>query len=329
MQETDESSTEAVKDAATAWFVRLRDEPLSDNVRRAFEDWRDAETTNADAYREIERLWSGLDQIDRRSVSRSVRQNVANPSAGSALRGRRLTWRRMATAASLVIVVFAGILSQTQPGILADYRTGIGEQRSIVLADGSTAQLDASTMLSVNFDADRRSTTLHGGEAYFDLATEPARPFVVDAGVGRVEALGTAFSVERRNGVVDVVVTESKVIVSDRRGRTAVVAAGQGVRITSAGLGSVALADALTALAWRRERLVFDNRPLGEVLDELQRYRRGRIVILDDELSALPVTGSFALSDTDATLETIERALPIRLYRLSDWLILVDARPAR
>ena len=325
MQETDGSSA---NDAATAWFVRLRDEAVSDRDRRAFEAWRNADPAHAEAYREMERLWSGLDQVRRFPDEKGAVKRSAARAADLASPGRRRALRRMAVAASVAVVAFAGAYSLTQPGVFADYRTSAGEQRQVVLADGSTAHLGTATALSADYDANRRLVTVHGGDVYFEIATDAARPFVVDAAIGRIEALGTAFSVTRVNGTVEVVVTESKVAVSDADGRTAVVAAGQGVRLSDAGLGPVMDVDAGRALAWRRNRLVFDNRPLGEVLRELERYRRGRIMILDDAVEDLPVTGSFSVTDTDATLETIERTLPIRLYRLGDRLLLVDALPA-
>ena len=336
MQETDGLS---VQDAATAWFVRLRDEAVCDGDRAAFEAWRDADPAHAEAYREIERLWSGLDRIDRHPDRGHVPESAASAAPGPALPdpalpdpvspGRRRALRRMALAASVAAVACMGAYGLADPGLFADHRTGPGEQREIVLADGSTAHLNTATALSVELAAGTRRIALHAGEAYFEVARDPARPFVVDADIGRIEALGTAFSVKRMDGTLEVVVTESEVAVSDSSGRTALVAAGQGIRVTDAGLGQVAGLDSAMALAWRQGRLVFDNRPLGGVLGELERYRRGRIVILDGTLEAFPVTGSFAIADTDATLETIERTLPVRLYRLSDLLILVDTAPVR
>lgn len=333
MQETDGLS---VKDAATAWFVRLRDEAASDGDRAAFEAWREADPAHAEAYREIERLWAGLDRIDRRADGRNGANGTQAAMAGPVSPraspptspSRRRALRRMAVAASVAVVAGAGAYGLTGPGRFADHRTGPGEQRRIVLADGSSAHLNTATALSLDLTADSRRVTLHTGEAHFEVARDAARPFVVDAAIGRIEALGTAFSVRRREGAVEVIVTEGKVAVSDHGQGAAVVAVGQGVRVTDTGVAAVTGADAATALAWRRGRLVFDNRPLGEVLGELARYRRGRIVILDGAVEALPVTGSFAVADTDATLETIARTLPVRLRRLSDLLVLVDAAPA-
>ncbi len=322
-----ESNGLSVEDAATAWFVRLRDEEISDSDRGEFEAWREADPAHAEAYREIERLWAGLDRIarcpDDRNGAKSTRTNTAGPASP----GRRHALRRMAIAASVTVAVCVSAYGLTRPGLFADHRTWPGEQRMIGLVDGSTVHLNTDTALSVDINADSREVTLHAGEAYFEVARDAARSFIVDASIGRIEVLGTAFSARHIEGGVEVIVTESNVAVSDHGQGSAVVAVGQSIRVTNAGLGTITKADAATALAWRRGRLVFDNRPLGEVLGELERYRRGRIVILDSAVEALRVTGSFAITDTDATLETIERSLPVRLRRLSDLLILVDADP--
>ena len=323
MQEMDGLS---VKDEAAAWFVRLRDEAAGDDDRAAFEAWRAADPAHAQAYREMEGLWSGLDRIERHRRVRSGSRRARTRTDGPNVPGRRRVLRRLA-AASIAVAAGLGAYSLTPPGFLADHRTGPGEQGKIELADGSIAYLNTASALSVDFTADRRRIELHDGEAYFEVARDSARPFVVETDFGRIEALGTAFSVRSTGGTAAVIVTESKVAVSGATGDKAILSAGQSIGISDAGLGGMAQVNANRALAWRRGRLIFDNRPLGEVLAELERYRAGRIVILDGAVAALPVTGSFAIADTDSTLETIERILPVRLRRLSDLLVLVDADP--
>lgn len=314
----------SAEEAAAAWFVRLRDEPGAERHRAAFETWRDTDPAHAEAYREMERLWAGLDQLDRSPGGRNGVEKAQNTTTTPALPGRRRALYRMAAASAAVATGIGGYIL-ISPGQSADHRTGMGEQREIILKDGSTAHLNSATAISTDFSADRRRITLHSGEAYFEVAKDAERPFIVEAAIGRVKSLGTAFSVRRTDSAVDVIVAESAVAVTGRQPDALVLSAGQHVRVTDSGLGEVANVDAKRKLAWRRGRLIFDNQPLGEVLADLERYRRGRIVVLDDKVGALPVTGSFAITDTDATLETIERTLPVRLYRLSDLLVLVDA----
>lgn len=310
--------TSLARDAALAWFVRLRDEAASEDDKATFRAWLRADPAHAEAYGAVVQLWSGLDRVRNRPTPRG--------SAGDPPDlGRRRSLHRLALAASLAAVAGLGAYALAPVGLLADHRTAAGEQRTVTLKDGSSLLLNTASAVSVEFDAARRRITLHGGEVYLEVAKDPARPFVVEAGAGRIEVLGTAFAVRRSGEDTRVIVTENRVTVSAPGGRPTVVMAGQEVRVTAAGLGAVEPSDAGAALAWRRGRLVFDTQLLGEVLSELERYRKGRIVIVDSGLAELPVTGSFSIGNAEATLETIERTLPVRLYRLSDLLVLVLA----
>lgn len=307
------------EDAALAWFVRLRDEEVSEDDKATFRAWLGADPTNAQAYGEVVRLWGGLDGVSQRP-STLIHPVITHPPA------RRSALSRLAMAASLAAAFGLGAYALAPAGFLADHRTSAGEQRTVTLTDGSNMEINTASAISIAFDPEVRQVTLHGGEAYFEVAKDPTRPFVVDAGAGRIEVLGTAFSVRRFGDAVSVIVTESEVEVSGPDGRTAVVRAGQSLEVTeSGGLGRTEPADAGKSLAWRRGRLVFDNRPLGEVLAELERYRTGRILIMDSALESLPVTGSFSIARPEDSLQTVERTLPLHLYRLSDLLILVFA----
>ncbi|WP_422368086.1 FecR family protein [Pelagibius sp.] len=324
---TNKKVRQATKDAATEWFVRLRDDPVSDSDRAAFEAWRNADPAHADAYREMERLWRGLDQVDHQSSTARVIQDTRGAKGARRPAVRRYATKRLAFAASVAAIVGFSAYGLTPAGLFAEHRTQAGEQSEITLEDGSVLHLNTATAISTEFTADKRQITLHSGEAYFEVAKDISRPFVVDAEIGQVEVLGTAFSVKRRDNRLEVIVTENRVTVSGQEHRPAVAAAGQGVRITEAGLTFLAHTNTETSLAWRRGRLVFDNKPLGEVLAELDRYRKGRIVVLDSALKTLPVTGSFAIDQADKTLGTIEQTLPLRLLRLSDLLVVVYADP--
>ena len=315
----------SAKDAATQWFVRMQDTPVPESDKRAFHAWLDADPAHAEAYAELERVWAGLDQIDRHDPV------PAPPSTAehrrSAGKRRSLPW--MSLAASILLL--AGLVGYTTnwPAVLADYRTEPGEQRRVVLGDGSTVHLNTATAASAEFSAHRRSVTLHHGEAYFEIARNPERPFFVKAGSARVAVLGTAFSVKRTSDAVDIIVTKNNVRVSGPARRSTIVSAGQTIRVTENGLGTVKQSRDPPALAWRQGRLVFDTVPLVEVLAELERYRHGQIIVTDRSIESLPVTGSFSIARSDAALEAIEKTLPVRLSRYTDLLILVSHDSAR
>lgn len=318
----DERNATLAQEAATEWFVRLRDEEVTDADKAAFETWLNADPAHAKAYQQMERLWSGLDQINRpaKAESKTADEPVL-PGKSSAL-------RCLAIAASVAIVAGLSAYVVTNQGLLADYRTGIGERRTVSLEDGSTVQLNTATAMSLDFDQTQRRIRLYSGEAHFEVARDANRPFVVATGIGEIQALGTAFSVRQHENRVEVIVTQSRVRVSGPAQQAVVVDAGQEVDIGEEGLGDVATANVRRDLAWRRGLLVFDNQPLSEVLAELDRFRHGRTVIMDQSLNTFPVTGSFSIEKIDSALETIEQALPVRLHKLTDLLILVFHDPA-
>ncbi|MEM9439391.1 MAG: FecR family protein [Pseudomonadota bacterium] len=318
-----ENGRHSAEQAAVEWFVRLRDEPVSEETRLAFESWYRADTVHAEAYREIERTWSGLDQLKgwRQVESGATEAEVADNKPANKICGRRF-----AIAASIAGLIGFGAYALAPIGLLADHRTGPGEQRTIVLDDGSRLHLNTTTALSVDLEPQERRITLHGGEMYIEVEPDSTRPFVVHAGGGRIDVLGTAFSVRRSAGPIEVIVTENQVEVSGPKGSSANVMAGQSIEFTDDALGSAKPTDAKNALAWRRGRLVFDGSPLAAVIRELDRYRRGRVMIIDSSVEDLKVTGSFAIDRTDEILANIEQALPVRLYHLSDFLVLIFAR---
>lgn len=319
------------RDTALEWFVRLRDPELADAARAEFAAWRDADPRHAAAYRQVEALWSALDELP---PAQRPGEPGPQPAGVVALRprGRSLArpLRRLAQAAAVVLVlVGAGYLlaNPTAPdALLADLSTGVGERLQQRLEDGSQVDLDAATALSVDYTDGQRLITLHGGEAYFEVAGDPERPFVVQTALGRVHALGTAFAVKADGGIVDVVVTESRVAVTHTAGQRIELSAGQSLRLLAAGPDTVVTRDPGRVLAWREGRLEFRDTPLAEVVATLERHRHGRIVLTDAGLGDLRVTGAFAADRGDRTLAAIEAAFPVQITYLTDYIVLISPR---
>ncbi len=322
MNDTTDSTA---KDAATEWFVRMRDAPVSDASYAAFQAWLNEDPAHAEAYADLEKIWVGLDQIDPAEAA-AVDLPTTEPRV---LPGRRQSLRWMSLAASIALIGGIAGVATDWSAVLAEYRTTPGEQRRVLLSDGTTLHLNTATAISTEFTATRRGATVHSGEAYFEVARDPNRPFSVTAGLAEITVLGTAFSVKHVGDSVDVVVTKNRVEVSDPERTRKVVRAGQTVRVANGAVGAVATSNDFSSLAWRQGRLVFEGVPLGQVLVELERYRHGRIVITDASIQSLPVTGSFAISRGDAILDALEKTLPVRLTRLTDLLVLVSREPAR
>jgi transmembrane sensor len=296
---------------ALRWLVVLRDKSADEADRRAFDRWRTADPAHEAAWQRAQAVWQRADILGPHPRSR---RSVPRP----------WTRRRWLQAAAVgAVAIPAGVLF-LRSDLLADFRTAAGERRTFALADGSTVELAGASALAVSFSADIRHLHLIEGEAFFDVAPEPGRPFVVEAGAGRTRALGTAFDVKPGDGSVDVAVSARKVSVSIEGGPPTIVEQGRTVRYTADRIQPARAADLRTVEAWRRDRLVFQEAPLGEVIADLQRCRGGRILLTDARLRDLKVTAVFDTRQADAALATIASTLPIRLHRFTDWLVVLS-----
>lgn len=294
----------ALSDQAIEWLVLLHSGKAGDADHAAFAAWRERSPEHALAAEEAETIWHGLGV-------------VGNEARG---RERRVTTRRaLLGSAGVVFLGFATYRSGlVGSALFADYTTGTGEQRTETLPDGSTVRLNARTALSVDFTAGRRSLALYHGQATFSVAHDASRPFVVAAANGWTQAIGTVFDVDMRPAEVVVTVVEGTVAVStdEAGGERVMASADHQVRYAAGQAPHAEAVDAESETAWRRGKLIFNGKPLGEVVAEIRRYRGGEIIILSERLRALKVTGVFDLSDPDAILRTIEATLPVRISYL-------------
>jgi transmembrane sensor len=302
-------------DTALEWIVRLNSGTASQADRQAYEDWKSSGPEPMRAAAAAERLWAGLGPALKRP-----RRARARRQAGTAL----------AVAASAVTAAVGSGLFGPPATLLADQRTGTGERRSVTLADGSHVALDAASAFDVDFSHGQRKLRLLAGRIHVQVAPDAARPFDVEASGGTTRALGTAFLVRKDEDAVEVAVTEHAVRVrgpQDGAEGGVVVQAGQQVRYPAQGTaGAPAAADLNALTAWQRGRIVFVDRPLGEVVAELRRYRPGFVVLRGDAVGRLAVTGAFDSRNTDELLQALEATLPVRVRRLP-WLTVIEPAP--
>lgn len=300
---------EALSDQAIEWIVRMHSGHATHADQDAFAKWRRSDPLHEAAAREAEILWNGIG-IAGQKVRKSERTNA----------------RAKITRRSLLGLASAGLIggSLVQTGLLrltffADYATGIGEQKTIVLSDGSSVQMNARSALSVKFDRMQRLISLFEGQATFTVAHDPARPFLVAAADGQTKATGTVFDVDMRPQEVAVTVLEGAVSVTTNAVEDHPVSASLNQRVLYTDDGMILPAEEVDAdieTAWRRGKLVFNNRRLAEVVAEVERYRRGKIVLVGSSLQQLFVTGLFDLTDPESVLTTIRQTLPVRITEL-------------
>ncbi|MEQ9557777.1 MAG: FecR domain-containing protein [Rhodospirillales bacterium] len=299
---------------AVEWLARRHDPDTTGFDARAFQAWLAETPRNRRAFAEIEALWQ-------------AGGTAAAPARPTAALSRRAFGRRaLAAGIAALAVTGAGTLALAPEP--ADFRTAPGETAHITLPDGTAVDLSTDTALRLVFSGRERRVELLSGEAFFAVARDTARPFRVAAGETMAEALGTAFSVARTDDGARVTVTEHSVAVT-ARGERRVVTAGQHVVASAMGghlrLGPIEGANIERDLSWRAGKLVFLDRPLGEVVANLDRWRRGRTVILDGALAARPVTVVLDTRRAGNAVPILARAVPLRWADVTPYLTLVYA----
>jgi transmembrane sensor len=316
-----------VSDAAFAeaslWHARLREPDVGMETLEAFQDWLASDPSHLDAYDQAERLWAAMGS-EQAGVPRD---ETAIQALVESVRPRRRLARGVITGLLLCVAV-AGADWVRRGGIddlRADYIAPVGTQRMVQLADGSAVELNTDTAVAVDLAPARRSVRLFRGEAFFQVEHDPQRPFFVETGDGEVRVTGTSFNVRVRNGITEVGLVKGgvRLTAADRPDSMLNLVPGQEGEMTAQGLSAPRSFDADKITAWRRGQVVFFRTPLGDVIDELNRYQRGRILVLGEKLRTLPVTGVFDTRDPAAVIDIIETTLGVSSIRFTDALIVL------
>lgn len=307
-----------VLEQAADWLMQLHSGTASAQQRRACERWRASDPEHARAWQRAEALLGKLGGLP---------PELAMPALDRSRELDRSSARRAALLklAALLAVVPGAWLLMEQQGWRHDYRTATGERRDITLPDGSRISLNTATTLDVQFDGAQRLLTLRRGEiAVHTGADAQRRPFLVATAEGRLEALGTQFSVRQDDGRTLLAVRESRVRVRARSGAQHIIPAGRQVAFTAAAIGEPAALDG-AALAWQRGMLLADAMRLHDFALELGRYRPG-IVRCDPRVADVRVSGAFPITDTDAALVMLVSTYPLAVRtRLGGYWVTLDA----
>lgn len=352
-------STEHQRQQALGWFVRRRDASWRAQDESAFAAWLAADPRHPDLYAQCDTRWQHLDDMpadliaglrqqtahdQAQRLRESTQQNNARADHQATSRRRFMAWP---AALSLAAVASAGgyVAWQqlgNQPVYLQAFETARGQQQSTRLSDGSQIDLDTATKLEVRFYDDRREVRLQEGQALFRVAHD-GRPFHVLAGSVRTTVVGTRFSVRYTpalagNDAVQIAVEEGQVRVAplarsdiedgryDLQAGT-LLSAGQQMAMDAQGQTSpmtkVAQGD---VAAWREQRLSFVDVPLAQALAELERYHPTGLRILDPQVAALRLSGTFDPMATAALHKALPRVLPLRLRTHDGFVDLEMAR---
>ncbi len=319
--------TPAQEQAALAWLSLLHDRP-STGDQLTFSRWLRADPAHAEAYAQAQVIWE---------LSESPARTLADEDA-PALQGylqamaapRRLPILRwsgaLALAACLLLMISLGTGWQAQrwlDDLRADHVSAPGEIRTVILADQSQVTLDADSAIAVDFSHGQRRVKLIRGAAFFSV-THTGDPFVVAAEQGEARVLGTQFEVRRQLHGAQVTVLSGRVAVTaDEHGQQQILTAGQQVAYADGTAEKLHAVDSEAQLAWRQGWLTYYKTTLADVVEDLRRYYPGRIVLLNDELAARKVSGSFPSKDPQAVLNSLQGVLGFEQHRVLGQLIIL------
>lgn len=314
-----------IHEAARDWFVR-RLGTLGPAEQAEFEAWRRAHPAHDEAFRKVEAVWQSTQAPGQRVAEQEADKLAVYLKAMDRAKRQRKAFRRLTATCLVLLAATAAAVWFQHPHLLqnmtADYATGRGERRALTLSDGTAVLLDADSALDQRFGQSARRVRLLRGTAFFDIA-QGAAPFIVEAANGEIRDIGTRFEV----GIVDdggVVTLESgkvAVTIDSQPGQT-ILDPGQRVHFGQVGMGPIEAVDLDAATAWRSGRYIFYRTRLSDVVAQIARYRSGRIVIASPGLGDQIVSGSFALTDTDAALDALQASVGFRMTRLGPLTVL-------
>lgn len=379
-------SSRQIEDTAAAWLARRDSEEWTRAEETALDEWLSASTAHEVAFLRLEAAWEQahrlqalgagappgvippagqwrvsplfeqrqpVTELDSNGASASgpdAAEHVRQAPPGRPQRARSQARKRFVLAAGVLLALgVAGYQSFFLRG--DDYTTPLGGIASIPLRDGSNIMLNTESKVRVAITKETRRIELEEGEAFFEVAQDPGRPFVVEAGDKRVTAIGTKFSVRRDGGDVEIVVTEGKVRLQDisaalhlaaQTSNAGVGAAPSGVTLTKDAAGDILLAagtiartanvsllvqnktphEAEEALSWRTGFLTFDTTRLEDAIAEFNRYTSRKILIGDRDIAGLHISGKFRANNAAAFTRMLHEGFGIQVRERADTIVL-------
>ncbi|CAN7585667.1 FecR domain-containing protein [Phenylobacterium sp. LjRoot225] len=311
-----------IDDEAALWAVRLEGRDPEAAPDPALQAWLDGDARRCGA---LLRAQAALSLLDRgRALPSPLPSTISRRHPLDGLSRRRVL-AGAGGAAAAAAAVAAGVLV----GSGKRYGTARGEIRRVPFDDGSVAAINTASKIDVAMSSDLRQVRLLRGEVWFEVAKDPRRPFVVEAGPVKVRAVGTAFSVRRRGDAVDVLVTEGVVESwwTGADGAPVRIAAGSGVKSVGPHAAPTAAPQEIERrLAWRSGQIALDGDSLAEAAEEFNRYNARRIVIEDPELAQARFVGLFRTNEPDSFAAAAAIALGAEVVRDGDTIRLERRR---
>lgn len=348
-------SRAAIAEEAAEWFVEWREVAPSKAGKARFTEWLAESPVHVEEYLAIAQIYGALPNVDPGSVSdvdafvddtvvalhgsSAAVERGGDPTSVDGVSRSRRPWVGWGLAAGvLAAVVSAGLFYVgTIRDATTEYVTGLGEQRSVLLDDGSMVSLNTQSRLEVAYSEAERLVRLTEGEALFDVEENISRPFLVETASAVIRVTGTQFNVYEQNGETAVTVIEGAVEVAPKavplarpRGRSSEPssAAGEVARLEvgeqavlkagSVAIEATKIENLEPVTAWTERRLVFSETPLSQIVAEFNRYNRQRLVLDDAAVGELELSGVFSAHDPVSLVLFLERIADIEVVNSTD-----------
>ena len=322
-----------VDDIAASWAARTLSGSMTVEERAELDEWLSQDGRHFAAYR---RYMGVADLADESGAQDGVAADLlqADLEAFALKKPDSGGWRlpAAAIAASIAaLALFVAVITPSQHEPLR-YATAAGGNMRVPLADGSVMMLNTSSAADVAFTDVARVVTLDEGEAFFDVAPDAARPFVVNAAHAVVRVVGTSFNVRAVSDETIVSVAAGVVEIgtpsaTGEGGETVTLAAGEEAVIgAETGVEAISVFDPAMFASWRRGVVYYDNEPLVSVLADLNRYYAAPIGLADPGLKTVPVTGGFDITNQEVAVEALTIALSLQAERDASGRIILSPR---
>ncbi|MFT4925914.1 MAG: transmembrane sensor [Phenylobacterium sp.] len=350
-------------DDASDWIAKL-DRGLSGQEKKSLQQWLAADPENTVVLLEVAKLWDKMDDLARLSdIFPEAAVNKTYNNAHQTSKSRWIGGIAASFAMALTLAVYqvgfqadpaAPSTLQPSSAIVAmqtSYQTDVGESNTINLPDNSKIVLNTNSFVQVKYTDKARFIELLRGEMHIEVAHDTTRPLNVIAGGKIIQAVGTAFNVEVRNKLVELIVTDGKVRVASQKNAslnadvaamekrlpvgTMAISKGEKVDLDISGQSAekVVKLDALQiaeSLSWRHGNLIFRGESLADAMAEISRYTQIEFELSDDEkLRQVQVAGMFKTGDVTGLLDVLSRNFNIRYEKVSHNKIILNYDDSR
>lgn len=342
-------NSDLISAEAIDWFLKFQEPARAKPPPQGFGEWLARSPEHIQEYLDVSCVWDllnvpddGVFETNALIASAKERHGPYNVVGLEDRYGNRRwplyhqpprPYFKLAALATCALLIFGAWMGYVRWYSVTQYTTGIGEQHSVTLRDGSVVFLNTDSKVDVRWSASERRIELLRGEARFQVTRDPTRPFIVATSNARIRAVGTVFNVRANARTTQVAVMEGQVEISAAKsiepvsepGRASLapggstppsvtssvrLAAGERAAVTSAGIEANAGPSVESVAAWPQRRLIFRDETLGTIVNEFNRYRTQPLMLDDPQLARLEISGAFDLSDPEslvAYLRTFEK----------------------